>query len=110
MRAFTAEMVLILTVASLSFGADMGEIKCGETQRGQITAGTQEDTWTFEGQAGFYDGASARVLDMVLGRDVSVPPEESVPAAALSTSTARVAFSGWTSKSTSLMGLIPPSG
>jgi sterol desaturase/sphingolipid hydroxylase (fatty acid hydroxylase superfamily) len=28
---------------------------------------------TFEGEAGFYDGASARVGDMILGRDVSVP-------------------------------------
>jgi sterol desaturase/sphingolipid hydroxylase (fatty acid hydroxylase superfamily) len=47
--------------------------------------GTYRNPETFEGEAGFYDGASARVLDMVLGRDVSVPPEEPVPTAALRT-------------------------
>ena len=47
--------------------------------------GTYRNPETFEGEAGFYDGASARVLDMALGRDVSVPPEEPVPTAALRT-------------------------
>ena len=35
--------------------------------------GTYRNPETFEGEAGFYDGASARVGDMILGRDVSVP-------------------------------------
>ena len=35
--------------------------------------GTYRNPETFEGEAGFYDGASARVGDMLLGRDVSVP-------------------------------------
>jgi sterol desaturase/sphingolipid hydroxylase (fatty acid hydroxylase superfamily) len=35
--------------------------------------GTYRNPETFEGEAGFYDGASARVVDMLLGRDVSVP-------------------------------------
>jgi sterol desaturase/sphingolipid hydroxylase (fatty acid hydroxylase superfamily) len=30
---------------------------------------------TFEGVGGFYDGASSRVGDMLLGRDVSAPPQ-----------------------------------
>jgi sterol desaturase/sphingolipid hydroxylase (fatty acid hydroxylase superfamily) len=35
--------------------------------------GTYRNPETFEGAAGFYDGASARLVDMLLGRDVSVP-------------------------------------
>jgi sterol desaturase/sphingolipid hydroxylase (fatty acid hydroxylase superfamily) len=35
--------------------------------------GTYENPETFEGEAGFYDGASNRVVEMLLGRDVSVP-------------------------------------
>ena len=35
--------------------------------------GTYENPETFEGEAGFYDGASNRVVDMLLGRDVSEP-------------------------------------
>jgi sterol desaturase/sphingolipid hydroxylase (fatty acid hydroxylase superfamily) len=35
--------------------------------------GTYRNPETFEGEAGFYDGASARVGDMLLGRDVSIP-------------------------------------
>jgi len=41
--------------------------------------GTYRNPETFEGEAGFYDGASARVLDMVLGRDVSTPPTNTHP-------------------------------
>lgn len=36
--------------------------------------GTYRNPNTFEGLGGFYDGASSRVLDMLLGRDVSTPP------------------------------------
>lgn len=35
--------------------------------------GTYRNPKTFDGEVGFYDGASARVLDMLLGRDVSEP-------------------------------------
>ena len=35
--------------------------------------GTYRNPETFDGLGGFYDGASARVGDMLLGRDVSVP-------------------------------------
>ncbi len=35
--------------------------------------GTYKNPETFEGVGGFYDGASARVADMLLGRDVSSP-------------------------------------
>lgn len=35
--------------------------------------GTYVNPDTFEGAAGFYDGASNRVVDMLLGRDVSAP-------------------------------------
>ena len=38
--------------------------------------GTYSNPKTFEGEAGFYDGASSRVFDMLLGRDVSVPMGE----------------------------------
>jgi len=41
--------------------------------------GTYRNPETFEGEAGFYDGASARVLDMVLGRDVSTPSANTHP-------------------------------
>jgi hypothetical protein len=41
--------------------------------------GTYRNPETFEGEAGFYDGASARVLNMVLGRDVSTPPTNTHP-------------------------------
>lgn len=37
--------------------------------------GTYRNPETFEGEAGFYDGASLRINDMLLGRDVSTPPE-----------------------------------
>ena len=36
--------------------------------------GTWKNPRTWEGVGGFYDGASARVGDMLLGRDVSTPP------------------------------------
>ena len=35
--------------------------------------GTYRNPEKFEGEAGFYDGASLRVKDMLLGRDVSTP-------------------------------------
>lgn len=35
--------------------------------------GTFENPETFEGEVGFYDGASERVLEMMAGRDVSKP-------------------------------------
>lgn len=35
--------------------------------------GTYKNPETFEGVGGFYDGASSRVVDMLLGRDVSEP-------------------------------------
>jgi sterol desaturase/sphingolipid hydroxylase (fatty acid hydroxylase superfamily) len=38
-----------------------------------IVFGTFKNPKTFEGEAGFYDGASTRVVDMMLGRDVSRP-------------------------------------
>ena len=37
--------------------------------------GTYKNPQTFEGVGGFYDGASSRLVDMLLGRDVSVPSE-----------------------------------
>jgi len=37
--------------------------------------GTYSNPKTFEGKAGFYDGASSRVLDMLRGQDVSTPRE-----------------------------------
>jgi sterol desaturase/sphingolipid hydroxylase (fatty acid hydroxylase superfamily) len=37
--------------------------------------GTYSNPKTFDGEGGFYDGASSRVVDMLLGRDVSVPRE-----------------------------------
>lgn len=37
--------------------------------------GTYSNPKTFNGEGGFYDGASSRVVDMLLGRDVSVPRE-----------------------------------
>ncbi|UCH30215.1 MAG: sterol desaturase family protein [Myxococcales bacterium] len=37
--------------------------------------GTYKNPETFEGVGGFYDGASSRVVDMLLGRDVSVPAQ-----------------------------------
>jgi sterol desaturase/sphingolipid hydroxylase (fatty acid hydroxylase superfamily) len=40
--------------------------------------GTYKNPDTFDGQAGFYDGASSRVVDMMLGRDVSEPTQHSV--------------------------------
>ncbi len=36
-----------------------------------MAVGTYENPETFEGVGGFYDGASGRVKDMLLGRDVS---------------------------------------
>ena len=36
--------------------------------------GTYRNPATFEGEGGFYDGASLRIKDMLLGRDVSIPP------------------------------------
>ena len=38
-----------------------------------IVFGTFRNPATFERKVGFYDGASTRVKDMLLGRDVSVP-------------------------------------
>jgi sterol desaturase/sphingolipid hydroxylase (fatty acid hydroxylase superfamily) len=38
-----------------------------------IVFGTFRNPATFEQKVGFYDGASTRVKDMLLGRDVSVP-------------------------------------
>ena len=35
--------------------------------------GTFRNPAVFEGEVGFYDGASTRLKDMLLGRDVSVP-------------------------------------
>jgi sterol desaturase/sphingolipid hydroxylase (fatty acid hydroxylase superfamily) len=35
--------------------------------------GTFENPRTFEGEAGFYDGASSRLFDMLVGRDVTEP-------------------------------------
>ncbi len=37
--------------------------------------GTYSNPETFDGVGGFYDGASSRVGDMLLGRDVSIPVE-----------------------------------
>lgn len=47
-----------------------------------IVFGTFENPSTWDGEIGFYDGASARVLDMLRGRDVSTPstPDESAGA------------------------------
>jgi sterol desaturase/sphingolipid hydroxylase (fatty acid hydroxylase superfamily) len=42
--------------------------------------GTYRNPETFEGVGGFYDGASARIVDMMLGRDVSVQPSNEAPA------------------------------
>jgi sterol desaturase/sphingolipid hydroxylase (fatty acid hydroxylase superfamily) len=39
--------------------------------------GTFKNPETWQGQAGFYDGASNRIGDMLLGRDVSEPPGRS---------------------------------
>lgn len=39
-----------------------------------VVFGTFENPTTFEGEAGFWDGASSRVLAMLFGRDVSDPP------------------------------------
>ena len=41
--------------------------------RSAMIFGTYRNPEMFEGEVGFYDGASARVGDMLLGRDVSVP-------------------------------------
>jgi hypothetical protein len=41
--------------------------------------GTYRNPEKFEGEAGFYDGASARVGDMILGRDVSMPKPAPAP-------------------------------
>ena len=41
--------------------------------------GTYENPETFEGVCGFYDGASNRVVDMLLGKDVSEPETETAP-------------------------------
>lgn len=38
--------------------------------------GTFENPRGFHGRTGFYDGASARLGDLLLGRDVSVPAKE----------------------------------
>jgi hypothetical protein len=35
--------------------------------------GTFENPATFDGEAGFYDGASRRIGSMLLGRDVTSP-------------------------------------
>jgi sterol desaturase/sphingolipid hydroxylase (fatty acid hydroxylase superfamily) len=44
--------------------------------------GTYRNPESFEGVGGFHDGASARIVEMVLGRDVSVPTSEQAPAPA----------------------------
>lgn len=41
--------------------------------------GTYRNPETFDELVGFYDGASARVTDMLLGRDVSTPAQASSP-------------------------------
>jgi sterol desaturase/sphingolipid hydroxylase (fatty acid hydroxylase superfamily) len=38
--------------------------------------GTFRNPATFDGEIGFYDGASSRIGEMLIGRDVSVKPEE----------------------------------
>lgn len=40
--------------------------------------GTFSNPKTWEGAGGFYDGASQRVVDMLLFRDVSTPPEDRI--------------------------------
>jgi len=52
MRKVIIGSALFLGIVSTSFGADMGEILCGELQQAAITEVGQEDTWTFNGQAG----------------------------------------------------------
>ena len=50
-----------------------------------LVFGTFKNPATFEGANGFYDGASARIPEMLLGMDVSKPRaqlEEGVPASA----------------------------
>jgi sterol desaturase/sphingolipid hydroxylase (fatty acid hydroxylase superfamily) len=48
-----------------------------------ILFGTFRNPTAYELDTGFYDGASARVVDMLLGRDVSESESESEPAAAV---------------------------
>lgn len=45
--------------------------------------GTYSNPKNFDGEAGFYDGASSRILDMLLGRDVSSPGVEPIAASSL---------------------------
>jgi hypothetical protein len=42
--------------------------------------GTFKNPETFEGEVGFYDGASDRVLEMLVGRDVTEPRAPGTPA------------------------------
>jgi sterol desaturase/sphingolipid hydroxylase (fatty acid hydroxylase superfamily) len=44
-----------------------------------ILFGTFNNPAEWEGEAGFYKGASSRIWDMLLGRDVSRPPAETDP-------------------------------
>jgi sterol desaturase/sphingolipid hydroxylase (fatty acid hydroxylase superfamily) len=41
-----------------------------------IVFGTFRNPKVFEAKAGFYDGASTRIAEMLIGRDVSTPPAE----------------------------------
>jgi sterol desaturase/sphingolipid hydroxylase (fatty acid hydroxylase superfamily) len=41
-----------------------------------IVFGTFRNPATFDAKTGFYDGASARVLEMIVGKDVTVPRGE----------------------------------
>lgn len=55
----------------------------GELMLWDMLFGTWSNPASWNGEAGFYDGASARVLDMLLGRDVSRPAgrdDEGTPA------------------------------
>jgi sterol desaturase/sphingolipid hydroxylase (fatty acid hydroxylase superfamily) len=44
--------------------------------------GTYRNPVTWDGEVGFYLGASGRIVDMLLGRDVSQPPRRAVAAEA----------------------------
>jgi len=52
--------------------------------------GTYRNPEAFEGAAGFYDGASSRVVDMLLGRDVSEPKAASATGAVTAAGAASV--------------------
>lgn len=52
MRTLITGLILSLAVISSSFGVDMGEIPCGESNRREFLTPDQEDTWMYNGQAG----------------------------------------------------------